>query len=87
MNNLSDEAKVIVKQLKKHPNAHIHYFADRMWSMYADKKIFEKYWEKGDGDKDLSEIEIMQGDDFDSTYCPPLTEALMYLNGKTTSSI
>lgn len=73
--------------LKQHPNAHIHYFDDRMWSMYTDKKTFEKYWMNGDGDGDLSEIELMEGDDFDSTYCPPLTEALAYLDEKSTSSI
>lgn len=84
---LSEEAKEIVRNLKKHPNAHIHYFADRMWSMYPDKKTFEKYWQQGNGDKDLLSIQIMEGDDFDSTYCPPLTEALLYINGKTSSSI
>lgn len=84
---LTEEAKPIVKLLKKYPNAHIHYFADRMWSMYPDKKTFDKYWKDGLGDKDLLEIELMEGYDFDSTYCPPLTEALAYLAGKTTSSI
>jgi hypothetical protein len=85
--SLSTEARKIVKVLEAHPNCHIHYFANQMWSIYTDKKTFEKYWQGGDGDQDLSEIEIMEGSDFDSTYCPPLTEALAYLTKKTTSSI
>lgn len=84
---MSDEAKQIIKNLKKYPNAHIHYFADRMWSMYPDKKTFEEVWENGDGDGDLSAIEIMEGNDFDSTYVSPLVEALMHMSGKTTSSL
>lgn len=84
---ISTEARRIVKVLQEHPNAHIHYFDNQMWSIYTDKKTFEKYWENGNGDKDLSEIEVLEGSDFDSTYCPPLTEALAYLTEKTTSSI
>lgn len=84
---MSEEASLILKALRKHPKAHIHYFAENMWSMYPNRKVFEEYWMGGDGDKDLSEIEIMEGNDFDSTYCSPLVEALMHLQGKTTSSI
>lgn len=84
---LTHEAKLIVKALREHPKAHIHYFDNMMWSMYPNKKKFEAYWENGNGDKDLLEIEIMQGDDFDSTYLSPLVEAMLYLSGKSGSSI
>lgn len=84
---ISAEAKRIVKVLKMYPNAHVHYFAPTMWSIYPSKEQFEEYWENGDGDKDLSEIEVLEGSDFDSTYLPPLTEALLYMEEKTGSSI
>lgn len=85
--SLTPEAKKIVKALKDNPNAHIHYFDNMMWSMYPSKTLFEQYWENGDGDKDLSDIEIMQGDDFDSSYLSPLVEALLHIENKTGSSI
>ena len=84
---MTPEAKKIVKALKQHPHAHIHYFDNMMWSMYTDKKTFEKYWMNGDGDSDLSEIEIMEGNDFDSSYLPPLVEALLHIQGGSGSSI
>lgn len=84
---MSPEVKKIIRELKKHPHAHIHYFADRMWSMFPSKELFDSYYKKGNGFKDLSEIEIMQGDDFDSTYVSPLVEALSSFKGVTTSSI
>lgn len=84
---ISAEARKIMKVFEEHPHAHVHYFADQMWSIYPDKKTFDEYWQKGNGDKDLLEIEIMEGSDFDSTYCPPLTEALSHMHGITTSSV
>lgn len=84
---LTPEAKQIVKALKKYPEAHIHYWDDRMWSMYPSKKEFDKLYLNGDGDADLSEIEVLEGNDFDSSYAAPLTEALCHLTGHTVESI
>lgn len=84
---MTPEAKRILKALQKNPNAHIHYFGNMMWSMYPDKKTFDEYYQNGNGDKDLSEIEIMEGNDFDSTYISPLTEALLSITGHTGDSI
>lgn len=81
------EIRKIRKILKQYPNAHVHYFDNHMWSLYPDKETFEKYWEGGEGDKDLSEIELMEGNDFNSDYVPTIVRALIEESGRTFSSI
>ena len=84
---MDTELRKIKKLFKQYPNAHIHYFSNHMWSMYPNKEIFEEYWQNGDGDQDLSEIELMEGNDFDSDYIPMVVKAIIEESGKTASSI